>query len=176
MFLSKRSLLLTTLILTAGCATAPISVNPVNPAQQQSAQSFTAKPGTAKVYFVGGKSGARYSLKATMLGGAFLVIDGNKVGQIDKNDVMVIDVVPKQYNFSWQYPAGDSKMNVINKNLKAGDVLILQADWNLGGAALGLLGMLVAPAQYEITEVFDRGVLSGKRFVSPTTCPTSMCQ
>jgi hypothetical protein len=89
---------------------------------------------------------------------------------------MVMDVMPKQYNFSWQYPSGDSKMNFLSKSLKAGDVVILQADWNTGGAGFGLIGLAVAPAQYQITEVFDRSVVSGKRFVSPTTCPSSICQ
>jgi hypothetical protein len=84
--------------------------------------------------------------------------------------------VPKKYNFSWQYPAGDSKMNFLSKDLKAGEVLILQANWNTGGAGFGLLGMMAAPAQYEISEVTDRSLLSGKRFVSPTSCPTSICQ
>ena len=177
MFLSKKVLAsVTTLLVISGCASTPIAVNPTNQVQQQAAYSFSAKPGMAKVYFVGGKTGSGISLKVAMAGGAFFIIDGSRVGQIDKNDVMVMDVVPKQYNFSWQYPSADSKMNVLSKSLKAGDVVILQANWNTGGAGFGILGMAAAPAQYEISEVFDRSLVSGKRVVSPTTCSSSICQ
>jgi hypothetical protein len=130
----------------------------------------------SKVYFVGGKTGSGISLKVAMAGGATFIVDGNPVGQIDKNDVMVLDVVPKQYSFSWQYPSGDSKINFVSRALKAGDVVILQANWNTGGAGFGILGMAAAPAQYELTEVFDRSLVMGKRFVKPTNCPSSICQ
>ena len=171
----KLSLTTITFALLAGCATSPVVVNFADPMTQQSAANFEIKPGLAKVYFVGGKTGSSMSLKVAMAGGAQLIVDGNKVGQIDRGDVMVLDVVPNTYNFSWQYPSGDSKMNFFKRQVKAGDVLILQANWDTGGAGLGLIGLAVSPAEYQINEVGDRGIVSGKRFIKPLTCPTNIC-
>jgi hypothetical protein len=159
--------------LLSACATNEIIVNPADPISQQAAQSFQSNPGQARVYFVGGKTGSGLQLKADMIGGAFFIIDGNKVGQINKNDVMVLDVLPKQYSFSWQYPPADSKTNFLIKNLNAGDVLILQANWEPG--SLPLIDLISVPGGYMIKEIYDRGILSGKRFVKPTTCPSAIC-
>jgi hypothetical protein len=171
----KLTLATISFALITGCATSPVVVNSADPMTQLSASNFAVKPGLAKVYFVGGQTGSGMSLKVAMAGGAQLIVDGNKVGQIDRGDVMVLDVVPNTYNFSWQYPSGDSKMNFLKRQVKAGDVVILQANWNTGGAALGLIGAAMSPAQYQINEVGDRGIVAGKRFVKPSTCPTSIC-
>jgi hypothetical protein len=171
----KLSLVASAAVILTGCATAPVSVNTADSITQQSAANFAVKPGSAKVYFVGGQTGSGMSLKVAMAGGAQLIIDGNKVGQIDRGDVMVLDVVPNTYNFSWQYPSGDSKMNFLKRQVKAGDVVIIQANWNTGGAGFGLIGAALSPPEYQINEVGDRGIVSGKRFVKPTTCPSTIC-
>ncbi len=157
-----------------GCAT-QVAVNPADTTSTQEANSFATKPGMAKIYFVGGKTGSGISIKVDMAGGAQFIVDGNQVGQIDKNDVLVMDVLPKTYSFSWQYPSGDSKMQFLSRRVNAGDVVILQANWNTGGAGFGLIGAAVAPAGYQITEISDRSVVMSKRVVKPTSCPSAIC-
>jgi len=161
--------------MLVGC-TAPLNTKVADPTAASDAHSFRTKPGLAKVYFVGGRMGASMTLKADMPGGAMLLIDGNHVGQMDKNEVLVVDVVPKQYNFSWKYPAGDSQMQFLSRQVNAGDILILQANWNTGGSGFGLIGLAVSPAKYEINVVTNRGLVEGKRVVSHTSCPTSICK
>ncbi len=155
-----------------GCAT-NVSVMQADPQKQQQAMSFSAKPNTAKVYFVGGKTGNM--IKTSMAGGAILFIDGIRIGQIDRNDVMVFDLKPKQYSFAWQYPSGDSQMQFLQRDVKAGDVIILEATWNTGGAGLGLLGLMASPAKYEIKETYDRSLVMGKRITTPQSCPPTIC-
>jgi len=168
----KISVLATTILISA-CAT-NVSVIPADANKQQQALSFTPNPKAAKFYFVGGKTGNL--IKTSMAGGAILYIDGVRVGQIDRNDVMVTDLIPKQYSFSWQYPSGDSQMQFIQRDVKAGEVIILQANWNTGGAGLGLLGLMVSPAKYELNETYDRSLIMGKRVIVPQSCPNTICK
>jgi hypothetical protein len=158
----------------SGCASKPINVNLADSMTQQSASSFSVKPGSAKIYFVGGIQGSSITLKVAINPGAEFIIDGNKVGPIDKGDVMVLDVVPSTYNFSWTDPL-DAKMIPITKQLKDGDVVILQANFNTGGMGFGLIGMALSPPEYQIKEVFDRELVARKRFVKPTNCPQKIC-
>lgn len=159
----------------ASCAT-PVIVNPADPTTQQAAVSFTVKPETAKVYFVGGRTGSGMSLKVAMVGGAEFIVNGTGLGQIDRGDALVVDLAEGTYNFSWRYPAGDSKMNFLEKQVKAGDIVILQADWNTGGSGFGFIGAALAPAEYQISEIYDRTVLTGKRFVVPINCSPTICR
>lgn len=161
------------LLITTGCAT-NIAVMQADPQKQQQAMSFSTNANSAKVYFVGGKTKG-HIIKQQINGGAILFIDGVRIGQIDKNDVMVFDLKPKQYSFAWQYPAGDSQMQFLQRDVKAGDVIILEATWNLGGAGFGLIGLMVSPAKYEINETYDRSLVMGKRVVMPQSCPNTLC-
>jgi hypothetical protein len=170
------------LFVLSGCATAVI-VNPADSETIQAANTFAPKEGMAKVYFLGGKTGTAISFPAKMVGGAILVVDGNQVGPIDKNDVMVLDVVPNEYNFSWQYPRtgnvlteATGEMKFLTKQLSAGDVLILQAYHFTGGGGFAFgLGNLISPPEFRISEVYDRALVMGKRFVKPITCPNTIC-
>lgn len=159
--------------LLVGCASAPINVRPADPQAANDAYSFKTKPGLAKIYFIGGQMGFSLTpnaLKPT-IAGAILLIDGNVVGQIDKNDVLVVDVVPKQYNLSWQMPANDSQTQFMNRQLKDGDILILQANWFLPA-----FGGFSGPPRYDLVEIFDRSQVMSKRVISHTSCPNSICK
>jgi hypothetical protein len=168
------SWLLFSVVSLSGCASKPVNVNVADSLTQQSASSFTVIPGSAKVYFVGGVQGSSISLKVEISPGAELIIDGNKVGPIDKGDVMVLDILPNTYNFSWSGPL-DAKMTTLNKKLQGGDILILQANFNTAGMGFGLIGAALAPPEYQLKEVFDQGLIKNKRFVKPTSCPQKIC-
>lgn len=167
----KIGIVAVTLFLSA-CAT-NVPVIPADPNKQQQALSFTPSANSAKLYFVGGQTGNM--IKTSMPGGAILFIDGVRVGQIDRNDVMVMDLKPKKYSFSWQYPSGDSQMQFLQRDVEIGEIIILKADWNTGGASLGLLGMLASPAKYELTETYDKSLVMGKRVIVPQSCPPTIC-
>ena len=155
-----------------GCAT-PINVRTADPTTASEAYAFKTKPGNAKVYFVAGKMGFTITPEAMRpnVAGAILLINGNIVGQIDKNDVLVVDVVPNQYNFSWQNAHNDSQTQFVNRQLKAGDVLILRANH-----ILPTFGGLSGPPKYELLEQADRSLVTGKRVVSHTSCPATICK
>ena len=175
------SLTVMLLFVLSGCATAVI-VNPADSETMQAANTFAPKEGMAKVYFLGGRFGNAISFPARMSGGAALVVDGNQIGQIDKDDVMVLDVVPNEYNFSWKYPETGNfltetqgEMKFHRTQLSAGDVLILQAYHYTGAMGFGLIGNAILPPEFRISEVYDRALVMGKRFVKPITCPERIC-
>ena len=158
--------------MLVGCAT-PINVRMADPNTASEAYAFKTKPGNAKVYFVAGKMGFTITPEAMRpnVAGAILLINGNIVGQIDKNDVLVVDVVPNQYNFSWQNAHNDSQTQFVNRQLKAGDVLILQANH-----ILPAFGGFSGPPKYELVEQIDRSLVMGRRVVSQTSCPATICK
>ena len=163
----KNICLLSFLIFViTGCAT-PVNVLIADFDTQQSAANFQPIPGKARIYFIGGRMGNAISFPATMVGGAELAINGFAVGQIDKNDVLVADIAPGDYTFSWKYPSGDSTTEFVQKRVSGSDIVLLQATWFTGGIA--------TPAKYEISEVFDRSLFTNKRIVLPTRCPNSIC-
>jgi hypothetical protein len=156
------------LLLLVSCASIPVNVIVADFETQQSAANFQVPRGKARVYFVGGRSGNAISLKAAMVGGAELLINGFSVGQIDRNDVLVIDITSGDYTFSWKYPSGDSITELVQKEISVGEIILLQANWNTGFG-------IASPAKYELSEVYDKAVFSNKRIVLPTRCPQSIC-
>jgi len=154
-------------LVVAGCASVPVNVLIADFETQQSAANFQSTPGKARVYFVGGRMGNAISLPVNMVGGAELAINGFPIGQIDKNDVLVADITPGDYTFSWKYSSGDSTTEFVQKRVSGSDIVLLQATWFTGGIA--------TPAKYEISEVFDRALFANKRIVLPTRCPNSIC-
>jgi predicted small lipoprotein YifL len=175
--LCSVSFIIVVLSLT-GCAT-PVMVSPADLEATNQAKTFQTKPGLAKVYFLGGKQGYSITpeaLKPKVANGAIFLIDGNRVGQIEQNDVLVVDVIPKQYTFGWQYPPGDAQIQFLTRQVNAGDVLILQADLNMGGGAFGLIGLAINPMKYEITEQTNRGLVVTRRVVSHSGCPVTICR
>lgn len=162
----KRLILTSLALLLTGCAT-PVNVLIADFGTQQSAANFQSTPGKARVYFIGGRMGNAISLPVNMVGGAELAINGFPIGQIDKNDVLVADITPGDYTFSWKYSSGDSTTEFVQKRVSASDIVLLQARWFTGG--------IVIPGKYEISEVFDRALFTNKRVVLPTRCPNSIC-
>lgn len=151
-----------------GCAT-PTTNSFVSSMLQVNNLPEQLKPNAtdAKVFFVAGRTGGTYQLKATMAPGAQFLINGNMVGQLDRNTALGINLAPGSYNFAWRYPAADSRLIFIQTVLKAGDVLILQADWNF---------QFLGPAEYKLSSISDIGAVLGKQVIGPVNCPSTLCK
>lgn len=161
--------------LLFGCAAKPINVTVGDTEFSESAKAFKISPESAKIYFFNGRQGSTFSMKADMPGGAILLINNREVGQIDKQDVLVANIHPKTYTFSWKYPSDDSKHIELTKDIKAGEVIILEPFWDLGGIGFGLVGALLAPPEYKISESQNKNIIQGKRVVRANTCPVEIC-
>jgi len=132
-------------------------------------------PRLARVFFLGGKMGTSYSLNVQMPGGASFEVNGKVVGRIEKSDVLILDLKPGKHLFTWKYDADDAKRIPIERELKAGESLILQARFNTGGAGFGLFGLAASPAEYQLEVVTDSSVFAEKRFISSPSCPLELC-
>jgi hypothetical protein len=135
--------------------------------------NFIAFQGKAKVYLVGGSSGFG-SFMDPVIPGAELIVNDLSVVKLGKNEVGVIDVRPGEYRFSWKDIHNEGKPEVLSRRLKEGEILILRADFKMGGAAL-IFGPVAASATNKITETLDRGVIRGKTIVVASGCPQSIC-
>lgn len=164
-----------TFLLLAGCA-APRMFNtvPADAAIVSDAMSFTAKPGMAKVYFVGGTQGFG-AFTDPQIWGADFFIDGISVGQINQNEVLTLNVLPNSYTFTFQ-PANNTDANRVpsTRALSAGSVVIFRADLKMGGLAL-LFGPAASSSGAILTEITDRRLITSRAVVSSSACPASIC-
>jgi hypothetical protein len=119
--------------------------------------------------------GTSYSLNVQMPGGASFEVNGRVVGRIEKSDVLMLDLKPGKHLFSWKYDSDDAKRMPIERELKAGEHLILQARFNTGGAGFGLFGLAANPAEYQLEVVTDTSVFADKKFISSSSCPSDLC-
>jgi hypothetical protein len=55
-----------------------------------------------------------------------------------------------------------------------GEILILQGDYSMGGAAFGLIGSMFSPPKTWLTKA-DKSEVQGKTIVLPQNCDVNVC-
>lgn len=145
----------------------------------QKANNFSVQKDRAKVYFVNGKIISPIFDTSNQYPSDF-IIDGKTVGSKNSKDVLVFEVKPGAYDFSWNVRSEDpidkkTVPQVTKINLTEGEILILRGDFSLGGAAaFGLIGaMISAPKTYLVKS--ERSEVQGKNFVMPQSCAETIC-
>jgi hypothetical protein len=80
---------------------------------------------------------------------------------MNKEDVMVFELKPGVYNFSWNVRSTDpidkkSEPQIFEYRLGEGDIVVLRGDYDLGGAgSFGLIGSMFSPPKTEIKKIND---------------------
>ncbi len=167
------------LSLSLIACTTPAVVQKADSDVENKAKSFQVDPNKSKIYFINGK----------MTSGLFnpihsypsdLAINDIVIGSMNKENVLVVDLLPGTYEFSWLPRSTDmiDKKSVPQKTklkVDGGQVLVLQGDYSMGGAAyFGLLGSMVSPPTTSIV-VANREDVKNKVVVSPQNCKPSIC-
>ena len=176
--LRKWKILSTLFVMLAvsGCA-APLVTEKYADDQIDQLKAFQAPNDAARVYFLNGVSTG--ATLVTLRHGFPSVLYGNdaEIGAVNKSDVLVADVRPGTYQFLWKPPAeaDTSKSKPLDVTLNAGDTVILQGNFYVGGLGFGLLGALAVPPRFELVRTNDRNVIKDLVFVKPTQCPDTIC-
>jgi len=173
-----ENLFFRTVVVLIGCLLSPFWLSNFAKANEaanaiQRAERFLVSQGNAKVYLIGGKSGFGSPFDPT-IPGAELIINNITVVKFGKNEVGVVDLPPGSYVFSWKDINNEGKPETLTKHLGAGEILILRADFKMGGGGL-LFGPIGASATNKIIEISDRSAIDGKRLVLANNCPESIC-
>lgn len=164
--------------LLAGCAT-PASVQTPDTRLEEQARAFAVEPSKARIYFVNG------ALVGNIFGKSHqypsdIMIDGNTVGSMNRENAMVIDVRPGIYEVSWKPRSTDpidqrATPKGLSVKLDAGAHTILKGDYSIGAAlAFGLIGGLIAPPSTSVS-LAARSDIDGKTFVVPQNCTPQIC-
>ncbi|MDO8840585.1 MAG: hypothetical protein Q7V31_16865 [Parvibaculum sp.] len=121
------------------------------PELERAVKAQTAPEEMARIHFFHGV----YDSPAMIFGPmsnkqpADLIANGTVQGGINKGQVLVIDLDPQEYDFSWGERVGDGHGLVSNKltiRLMPGDLIYLRADIRPSmGAAFGIVGALADP-------------------------------
>ena len=167
-----------------GCTTAAI-VKKASNATIEKATSFKGVKDRVKVYFIQGidRDNLLWTMKHSLPSDIY--INGMKIGSKYEDDVMVIDLKPGQYDFSWTARSTDiidkkAIPQILKKNLIGGDIMILQSDYDRGAAArLGLIGNLLgSPPKFWFVEVnidSAKSEITGNNIVVPQDCNPELC-
>jgi hypothetical protein len=145
----------------------------------QKAMTFEASADRAKVYFVNGIIVENW-FKMKHQYPSDLLVDGALIGSKNKDDVLFFELKPGRYGFSWNVRSTDpidkkTVPQVSSLHVGAGEVLVLQGDYSMGGAAvLGLIGSLLSPPTTTI-KTADTAEVKGKTVVLPQSCPETLC-
>ena len=166
------------LLSLVGCVTKAQVIN-ADSDMVSRAKLFKTSSGNARIYFVGGKLignmfGMRHSSSSD------IYVNSQLIGSMNKDDVMVFELKPGVYSFSWNVRSTDpiekkTEPQVFEYRLGDGDVIVLRGDFDLGGAAaFGLIGSLFSPPKTEIKKA-SRDDIENRNVVVPQQCPENIC-
>ena len=164
--------------LLGGCTT-PAVVQKADPLSEYKAKIFYVDASKSKIYFVNGKATPNMFNIDHSYPSDFYVND-IAVGSMNKENAMVIDLIPGQYDFHWLPRSTDliDKNSVPQKSrikVEGGQVIVLRGDYSLGAAAFfGLIGSIASPPTTSIT-VAVKDDISSKVIVLPQNCNTTFC-
>jgi len=175
----SRSATLSAIFMLTACTT-PAVVKQADPNVAMAAKSFRGHPDRAKIYFVNGKIvGNIFGMSHRYPKDIF--VNGRLIGSMNPENVMVADLNPGEYRFSWNVRSTD----IIDKKTESqdalvrvagGDVVVMVSEYDMGGAAMfGLLGSLVSPPKAQLRRGSPSDVASDKTVVAPQTCPQEIC-
>jgi hypothetical protein len=165
-------------LILIGCTT-PAVVQKADSDFEDKARSFRVEPNKSRIYFVNGKITSGFFNPSHQYP-SDLSINGVLIGSMNKENVMVLDLIPGTYEFHWMPRSTDliDKQSVPQKTkLKAdaGQFLVIQGDFSMGGGAyFGLVGSMVSPPTTTIV-VASKDDIKNKVVVSPQNCNPSIC-
>ena len=163
--------------LLGGCTT-PAVVQKADPLSEYKAKIFDVDASKSKIYFVNGKATPNMFNIDHPYPSDFYVND-IAVGSMNKDNAMVIDLIPGQYDFHWLPRSTDliDKNSVPQKSrikVEGGQVIVLRGDYSLGAAAFfGLIGSIASPPKSITVAMKDD--ISSKVIVLPQNCKTNFC-
>jgi hypothetical protein len=174
-----KIILSSVLSLSLIACTTPAVVQKADSDVENKAKSFQVDSNKSKIYFINGKMTSGL-FNPTHSYPSDLAINDIVIGSMNKENVLVVDLLPGTYEFYWLPRSTDmiDKKSVPQKTklkVDAGQVLVLQGDYSMGGAAyFGLLGSMVSPPTTSIV-VASREDIKNKVVVSPQNCKPSIC-
>ena len=164
-----------TLLLTA-CAT-PVATTPHSATSTNEYKKFATPTEAARLYFLNGVTTGPVIITLRHAFPAVLFANGQEIGGVNKNDVLVADIKPGTYEFIWKPPTEvePAQSKPLSLSVKSGDVLILRGNFNAGGTGFGVIGSMIAPTAYELISTKDRSGITDLNFVKATECPETIC-
>ena len=175
----NKIILSSVLSLSLIACTTPAVVQKADSDIENKAKSFHVDSNKSKIYFINGKMTSGL-FNPTHSYPSDLAINDVVIGSMNKENVLVVDLLPGMYEFYWLPRSTDmiDKNSVPQKTklkVDGGQVLVLQGDYSMGGAAyFGLLGSMVSPPTTSIV-VASREDIKNKVVVSPQNCKPSIC-
>jgi hypothetical protein len=162
--------LLVSLAMLAGCESRPPAPAHASRAYADAALALAAPSSDrARVFVFNGmqQNKGRWIVRSSP---SDVYVDGKKIGTVASMQVMVFDVIPTTYEFSWQgrsYSLVAKPVPSIH-TLAGGSNLLMQAD-------LDGMRYMMSPVHGEVYLTADRRVSPDFEVVRPTDCPPTIC-
>jgi hypothetical protein len=165
-------------LLIQGCTT-PAIVMQADSQTVNRAMSFDVAPDRSRVYFISGRVVENMFNMSHRYPSDF-ILNGKVIGSKNKDDVMVFEVKPGPYDFSWNVRSTDlidknASPQIMSLILSPGEIIVLQGDYSMGGGAMfGLIGSMVSPPKTWLIRT-DRSKALGRNVVLPQECQVNVC-
>ena len=173
----KIVLLMSILVITlTGCA-AKVPTVAHSAADTIEYKTFSAPSHSSRIYFLNGiTTGPGPDIPLRHGFSSELLIDGVMVGHVNKSDVLVFDVQPSEYTFSWRPTVDhDAESDALQITTMPGQIIVLRSVFNSGGSGFGLVGSLISPPSTELQHSTDTAGIKGLEFVTALDCPVNIC-
>jgi hypothetical protein len=187
--MKKLILTLLVLLIFQGCQT----TNTILKEQKSKfleSELFKVSKDRGKVFYVQGEflGGSFFNLNHRFASDFF--INKKNIGSKTKDDVMVFELKPGEYEFFWDVKGGDflydagnrSKFavpEILKTKILGGEILILKGNYNSGDKSYGLLGPIFSSTPKSLLEKISdkskRTIINGKKIVSPQKCDVNLC-
>lgn len=140
--------LLLIMFFLAACATSPAENFAAAPNLEKAVRD-EAPPsdGKARIGFLLGTVSSPL-VEMDLHAPADFFVNGMVAGGINEGEVLIVELAPGTYDFTWDMRAGGSSRIVpFRKEVKAGEILYLKGDINMGsGGIFGLAGDAIDPS------------------------------
>ena len=159
-------------ILFVGCAV-PAKVYKADTETEAQAVNFEVSEDKGKIYFITGVHRSPLidiKLKDPM----DIYVKDQNIGSMNHKDVMVFELEPGLYDFSWKPRTNDplkanTELKPLTIDIQAKQIYVLQGNYSQGGTGFGLIGGAIVPPTAHTIQV-SKEKISGLNVVIPQNC------
>ncbi|MBA4211055.1 MAG: hypothetical protein C0454_16140 [Parvibaculum sp.] len=158
-------------LLLVGCATPVANREAASELTDAVRASTPPDASKARILFFHGDASSVLSSARLSVPAEFF-IDGVKRGGINKAEVLVVELEPGVYTFTWDESGGGSalKRNSLQREVRGGEIVYMAAEMDMRyGGAFGIVGLMVDPPQSNLTvcEAACAQKINGLKIVTP---------
>jgi len=171
-----------------GCSVVSVKNESYDSSRFAEFKNFQVPKDAARIYFKAGIYVPVVNHVMEIKTNPVLLINDIEFGEIQTDQIMVVNLKPGTYKLRWQPKFPSDKYDSLSKEitLNAGQYIVANADLKLSGvdqtpqAIWGLIAVAIAEAirprgEFSISIPDQKDKFNVSKFIKPSNCPVSFC-